>query len=71
MTMKARCPTVERGRSTLPKTGYVVTRSRPYRAEGRDGGLGEPALPKEKDSTWCCPYLRYSGCDVIASLPFA
>jgi len=24
---------------------------------------------KEKDSTWCCPYLRYGGCDVIASLP--
>ena len=28
-----------------------------------------PTLPKEKDGTWCCPYLRGNGCDVIASLP--
>ena len=23
-----------------------------------NGELGEPALPKEKDITWCCPYPR-------------
>jgi len=37
----------------------------------------ETGIPKKKDSTWCCPYLRHNGCDerqqgqhVVLSLPW-
>ena len=63
------------------RASYVVTRSRPCQAkEGaagpdrppyqrtRSARSADPTLDTE-DSTWRCPYLRGSGCDVIASLP--
>jgi hypothetical protein len=71
------------GAKAEPSRGQVGTSNGDTgRYSGRDAVAPLPetetGIPKKKDSTWCCPYLRYSGRDVrqlgqhaVLPLPFA